>query len=166
MEKSKVKSQKSKIGFTLIELLVVISIIGILAALLLARFGTAEKSGRDAQRKSDINQYRIALENSAVNTNGVYPSRTTGAGDRASTLLCGDLGTSYLADCPEDPRYSASSWDYYRYQSNGSGGGAVDATQYVLWAKKETGLDYWVACSDGKIGELSSVSVSSGNCPL
>jgi len=168
--KSVINHQSSiiKKGFTLIELLVVISVIGILAALILARFGTVEKSARDARRKSDLNQYRTALENYAIKTGGVYPSRTAGGGVQASTTLCNDLGTIYIASCPgpEDPRYSATSWEYYKYQSDGTGGGNVNATQYVLWAKTETGLGYWVVCSNGKVGEKSSVSVTGGSCPL
>lgn len=166
----RLKTQNLKLGFTLIELLVVISIIGILATLLISRYGMAEKSARDAQRKSDLNQYRTALENFAVKTGGVYPKRPALLGAQASNLLCSDL-TSYIAACPgpEDPRYSDTSWDYYRYQSNGTcSAGEACATQYVLWAKVETGTqpNYWVVCSNGMVGEIASVSITQGDCPL
>jgi len=160
--------KRKKKGFTLIELLVVISIIGILASLILARYSTAEKTARDAQRKSDLNQYRIALENYAAVNDGVYPSRTAAAGQLAAVYPCeNDLGTEYMASCSEDPRYP-DTWERYKYQSNGSGGGVLDATRYVLWAKTETGLGYWVVCSNGKIGERASPwqAISDGNCPL
>ena len=62
-----------KKGFTLIELLVVISIIGILAGLTLTGFNAARKNARDTTRKSDLAQYKAAIESYASNTDGVYP---------------------------------------------------------------------------------------------
>lgn len=170
---NKVQSAKRKVqnkGFTLIELLVVISVIGILASLLLARFGTAEKSGRDTRRKSDLNQYRIALENYAIKTGGVYPSRTSSV--QASITLCNDLGTTYISSpCPEDPRYSTTSWEYYKYQSDNcggaGGGGAICATQYILWAKMETGttaVNYWYLCANGKAAEKPTTAPAASDC--
>ena len=146
-------------AFTLIELLVVISVIGILATVLLARFGTVEKSGRDTRRKSDLNQYRTALENYSIKTGGVYPSYTTAID--ASGSLCTTLGTSYIATCVQDPRQDGSTY-YYRYLSNGSGSGTVDATQYMLWAYVETGgtTPYLYVCASGKIAQKASAPVA------
>ena len=53
--------RKSK-GFTLIELLIVITIIGILASLTLASYGSAQAKARDGVRKSDLAQVKRALE--------------------------------------------------------------------------------------------------------
>jgi len=144
-------------GFTLIELLVVISVIGILAALVLARFGIVEKSGRDVRRKSDLNQYRTALENYAIKTNGLYPSRTT-VGDASSGEPCTTLmGGNYLSVCPQDPRQDDSIY-YYRYQTDTGG------LNYILWARMETGTgttNYWYICSNGKSAEKTSMPVGS-----
>ena len=154
-------------GFTLIELLVVISIIGILAALSVASFATAQKQARDTQRKSDLKQYQNSLEIFANKTNGLYPSRTTSSGV-ASTVICTDLG---LTSCPEDPKNSSDSTYAYKYQSDGTNLGIAPATatKYVLWGKLESSTNYWVVCSIGKVGSIAQTSwsnPSSGGCPL
>jgi len=53
---------KLKNGFSLIELLVVVGIMGVLAAVGLASYKTANMKSRDARRAADIQQVRSALE--------------------------------------------------------------------------------------------------------
>lgn len=55
------KNAKVK-GFTLIELLVVISIIGILSSFAIVSLNSARTKARDALRKGDMAQLRIALD--------------------------------------------------------------------------------------------------------
>jgi prepilin-type N-terminal cleavage/methylation domain-containing protein len=157
---------KTTKGFTLIELLVVISLLGLLAALALVSYTGTQKQARDVQRKSDLKQYQNSVEIFANKNNGIYVSRTSATGITASITLCGDL---LLSSCPEDPRYDNDNTFIYRYQSDGTGGGGIDATQYVLWGKLENTEDYWVMCSDGKTGgtpQSGFVIPSGGNCPL
>ncbi|HUC94568.1 MAG TPA: type II secretion system protein [Candidatus Saccharimonadales bacterium] len=161
--KSKILNLKS--GFTLIELLVVISIIGILSALALSSFSTAQKQARDAQRKSDLKQYQNSLESYANKNGGLYISWTTGSG-ASSTVLCTGLG---LTGCPEDSKNTSDPTYAYKYQSDGTNLGTVTATKYVLWDKLESVTNYWVLCSNGKTGNIAQGSWSnpvSGACPL
>jgi len=147
----RLKTQNLKLGFTLIELLVVISIIGILATLVISRYGMVEKSARDVQRKSDLNQYRTALENYAVKSGGVYLKRET-AGNASTGEPCLSLTPNYLSKCPQDPREEPGGDFYYRYQTDSSG------LSYILWAKAETGSateNSWYVCADGKTGSFS-----------
>ena len=149
-------------GFTLIELLVVISIIGILATLMISRYGMAEKSARDAERKSDLNQYRIALENYASQTGGTYPKReTAGIASNESTEPCDSLKDGdYISACPMDPRQEAAdTCDEYCYQYLTDEVGL----NYILFAKMETGLGYWYLCSDGRAGEKGT-EPGAGDC--
>lgn len=154
----KYSAQKQK-GFTLIELLVVISLIGILAALALVSYTGTQKQARDTQRKSDLKQYQNSLEIFANKNDGLYPSY-----DGNLTALCSTLGID--SSCPEDPRVDEGN-SPYKYQSDGSGGLNVDATQYVIWAELENTDEYWVLCSDGNVGAASAgIPPSGGNCPL
>ena len=139
-------SLKNK-GFTLIEILVAISIIGILASLALTSYSRAQKQARDTQRKSDLSQYRNALEQYGSANSGVYHVYG-GSGGYSLTNLCGSeaILENYMSQCPEDP---INSTPYvYLYRSNETG------TEYVLWANLET-ADYWYVCSNG-ISQVSS----------
>lgn len=150
----------------MIELLVVIAIIGILASLALISFSGSQKQARDSQRKSDLKQYQNALELFANQNNGLYPSRTDVSGADASSTLCNDLN---ISTCPEDPRNPDDASHVYKYQSDGTGTGTVDATQYVLWGKLENAstTTYWILCSTGVVGEVTTgIPPTGGNCPL
>jgi prepilin-type N-terminal cleavage/methylation domain-containing protein len=140
-------------GFTLIELLVVISIIGILVSLTLVSYTGAQKQARDTQRRSDLNQYRNAVENYASSNNGLYPLSLNAIDD-----LCDDyLLSEYIGSCPVDPITTQPAYGFY---SSASG----DA--YVIYAKLETDSGYWEVCSIGKSGKVDDVPTSATDCDL
>jgi len=138
--------KKIRAGFTLIELLVVIAIIGILAGLTLTGFGAARKQARDATRRSDLGQYRTALEAYASNNSGKYLNETgdsnlnTGIFEGTTTLLV----TEYLPAQIEDPANTTT----YKYTYTVD----ADLLGYKLTAALETGGN-WVICSSGKAGK-------------
>lgn len=152
-----------QMGFTLVEMLIVISIVGLLASLTIVSFTSSQKQARDTQRKSDLKQYATALEGYANENNSLYPERATTVS--AKDTLCVDMG---ITSCPEDPKNSADSTFTYNYQSDGASTGTAKATKFVLWVKIERTTDYWVVCSDGKLGTKAQAafSVSGGNCPI
>jgi len=164
-------SRIQNLGFTLIELLVVISIIGILASLALASYSGAQKQTRDTQRKSDLNQYRNALENYAATNNGLYPQCTGStfscscSGAQSIGNIC-DLTTTkplnnFISSCPHDPFCPNGSCDtgyndYYYENSD-------DCARYILYTDLET-AGYWYVCSTGKTGTKTTTPTIS-DCP-
>lgn len=93
------KIQKSQKGFTLVELLVVIVLIGILTAFITSNYIGVRQRARDAQRKSDLQQLRSALELYRADK-GIYPTS-------AEFPACGntfvDGSTTYMQKVPCDP---------------------------------------------------------------
>ncbi|MBI2590670.1 MAG: type II secretion system protein [Candidatus Blackburnbacteria bacterium] len=145
-------------GFTLIELLVAISIIGILSSLLFVSYTSIQKNTRDTQRKSDLKQYLTALESYASANNSLYP--IYGSVIDVNSGLCGELSEFLKNECLQDSRV-ASGWPNYKYRSDASG------IKAGLAARLESGplsagmqAKWWVACTNGKMKEIESVSTS------
>lgn len=144
-------------GFTLVEILIVIAIIGILIASLISVLNPIAqvRKGADAERKSDLRQYTIALENYSNNNSSAYPIHVIAVG---ATSLCSGSGSldSYMSGCPADKNPNQS----YQYISDASG------STWNLWAQMESqGVGYWVICSNGKAGAQTNAP-SSSVCPL
>jgi general secretion pathway protein G len=98
-------------GFTLIELLIVIAILAIVSVGIGSSFVTSLKSGRDARRKSDLNNIQKALEFYYEDVKA-YPAAIT-----AGSPICHPLGCAtrnYMQVVPADPVPSYT----YRYLPN------------------------------------------------
>lgn len=118
----KIKNLKLEHGFTLVELLIVITIIGILAAILLANFVGVRQRARDAQRKSDLRQVQSALE-LYRSDNGTYPAGIyTTACPTSGPFPTGAIGGStYMQKVPCDMSPNGSATAPYGGANNGPG---------------------------------------------
>lgn len=67
--------RKNTIGFTIVELIIVIVVIGILAAITIVSYSSAQGRSRDTQRQTDIQNIAKALELYYAD-NGYYPLPT------------------------------------------------------------------------------------------
>ncbi len=91
------------LGFTLIELLVVISIIGLLAAIVLASMNSARIAARDARRVADMRQLVNAISIYYSNY-GVYPATMSHFDYSTDANFFNTLvGAGIIAKSPLDP---------------------------------------------------------------
>jgi len=132
------RKMKNNQGFTLVELLIVIVILGILAAIVIARFAGATKESKEANLKGNLRSMRSSLEIYKANsTAGVYPTvlddlwKGTAADVNSKTFLeripqdpFYKKKTAYSATIAFDPNEAATDRDV---KINGGGGWAYDS---------------------------------------
>lgn len=138
MQKTKLKYWN---GFTLIEVLVAATIIGLLSTIGLTGYQAITRSGRDALRKSDLEQIRSALE-IYKSDSGNYPT--------PATTCVPALPTSYINPYPADPKPASSRYCYV----------ATGNLTYQLCAHMENGSTF---ANSSYCGD-SSGTLCSANC--
>ena len=100
------KNEPSPTGFSLIEILIVIILLGILASLVSGNFLSSLKKGRDARRKTDLQEIQKALEMYYEN-NKAYPTPTGTYGLPFGGRLQ-DSNRVYMQRLPSDPSSNCS----------------------------------------------------------
>jgi prepilin-type N-terminal cleavage/methylation domain-containing protein len=125
-----------KAGFTLIELMVVIAIIGILMAAGLVAFTNAQKNGRDARRRADIQAMGKAFEQYYNDNNGNYINAQSGAVSTGAGWTARVPAVYFsTGQLPLDPLNNTT----YRYQfrSVTTVTGAPNPTRFCVAARLE-----------------------------
>lgn len=158
-------------GFTLVELMVVMVILGILAAMVGGNFQSSQIKGRDAQRKSDLGQVKLALE-AYVNDYGVYPA----ANVSGEIMACDDPvvacpwgeamqdgnNTVYMIKLPSDRQAPSRQ---FTYRTN-----ATQTSYWILTSLENTRDQDWnEAVEDFEITcgiEICNFGVSSANTTI
>ncbi len=106
-------------GFSLIELLVVITIIAIITVVGAFRYLTVQEKARDAKRKNDIEQLRIAFDLYRADT-GLYPNPGGGAYSVDPATFGYLVTNGYIDSIPSDPKrgYGGYKNGGYMYTTN------------------------------------------------
>ena len=120
-------------GFTLIELLVVVAIIGILVAIALPNFLSAQTRAKVARAKSDMCVIALALENYAVDHN-MYPQAAVTMPWRRLRPLTTPI--EYIGSLPDDPFQNTKMLKDYQY-------GAMDLESASRWILASVGPDLY-----------------------
>ena len=101
---------KNKKGFTLVELLIVIVILGILAAIVIARFAGATKESKEANLKGNLRTLRAAIETFKANSkSNSYPPTIS---DLWQGTLTDVDNKTFLERTPIDPFYRMNSTQF------------------------------------------------------
>jgi len=134
VERIKVKGLRD--GFTLLELLVVIGIIAVLVSLAAVSYSSAQKSSRDARRRSDMKTVQNALEQYYSASQFEYPAS-------ADCSEAEDAAYLERASFPDDPgslvyNYSCSLTGYCVCAQLEKGGGNSGPTTCF-----SAGTDYY-----------------------
>jgi general secretion pathway protein G len=139
-------SKQRRRGFTLIELLLVLVILGVLAGIVVPRFGGQTERARETAAQTQISTFRTALDAFEVDM-GNYPKGKSGLQELVvaprnakgwrGPYLQGDIpkdpwGNDYIYECPG--KNNPSTYDLMSMGKDGRVGGDDDVAN---WTQKK-----------------------------
>ena len=137
-------SKQRRRGFTLIELLLVLVILGVLAGIVVPRFGGQTKRARETAATTQLSSFKTALDAYEVDV-GSYPKGKEGLKELVSaprnaknwrgpyieTIPKDPWGNDYIYECPG--KHNPNSFDLMSMGEDGRVGGEDDI---VNWTTK------------------------------
>jgi general secretion pathway protein G len=142
MKLERMESKQRRKGFTLIELLLVLVILGVLAGIVVPRFGGQTKRARETAAQTQISSFKTALNAYEVDM-GAYPKGKEGLSELVSaprnaknwrgpymeTLPKDPWGNDYIYECPG--KHNPNSFDLMSMGEDGRVGGDDDITNWT-----------------------------------
>jgi general secretion pathway protein G len=141
LEHTHSKPQRRR-GFTLIELLLVLVILGVLAGIVVPRFGGQTKRARETAATTQISSFKTALDAYEVDM-GSYPKGKDGLRELVSAPRnAKNWRGPYIETIPKDPwgndyiyespgKHNANSFDLMSMGEDGRVGGDDDITNWT-----------------------------------
>ncbi|HUS34898.1 MAG TPA: type II secretion system major pseudopilin GspG [Verrucomicrobiae bacterium] len=135
-------SKQRRRGFTLIELLLVLVILGVLAGIVVPRFGGQTKRARETAATTQLSSFKTALDAYEVDM-GSYPKGKDGLkelvtaprnaknwrGPYIETIPKDPWGNDYIYECPG--KHNQNSFDLTSMGEDGRVGGDDDITNWT-----------------------------------
>ena len=143
------KRKDGQKGFTLIELMIVVAIIGILAAIAIPNFISMQDRAREGSVKANMHTAQLAMEDFAVQNDGVYATAEADAlpsGDTVQTLCPDDN----YPDNPFSNVESAPGWNVSAVGLEGEFAFATaTTTQYIIDGAGKDGVLLTLTLTNG-----------------
>ncbi len=146
-------------GFTFVELLVACAVLGILATIVYGSLSSMRAKARDTERKTEIEQLRLALRLYKDQT-GSYPT-----GHDSGTII-GEGGSldatlsSYVAATVSDPSGSASDTAYeYVYDTSFTCGSTSRIVLYAKSMERQGNTNWSTVCGTAVPGGTNTYGV-------
>ena len=136
-------------GFTLIELMIVVVIIGILAAIAIPNFISMQARAKESSVKANMHTAQLAMEDFAVQNNGVYATAAADATPSGDTVE--DLCPNGV--WPDNP---------FTHAASNPGWGAAPAAEGEFGFSTATTSQY-VIQGCGKGGNLLTLQLTNGS---
>ncbi len=116
--------KKKSEGFTLIEVVIVLAIAGLILVIVFLAVAGAQRSRRDAQRRSDNARMLAQAEQFAASNAGAYPAAWTSASNGGGTFASAFITTANFTN----PNGGA-----YTYAAAAPAGGCTAANIDTVW---------------------------------
>jgi general secretion pathway protein G len=136
--------RRERRGFTLIELLLVLVILGVLAGIVVPKFGGTTERSREAAAQTQISTFKTALDAYEVDM-GNYPKGKDGLKElivaprnnknwrgpylQTDSIPKDPWGNDYIYECPG--KHNPSSYDIMSMGKDARGGGDDDVTNWT-----------------------------------